>query len=382
MGIGLGERFRLLAVAFASQMEAAHGHVEVALNHSEATPGHATALSALVRQHQRNRREYLTYRLLDRPWLLPVSSLIDWINWLDGVIMAEGLARAGAAALQRLSITVTVDIPDETRRLLQAGSGALLVGDHPEFGGLDLLAVSSALSPFLSGDTLRFQGLFLLAGLGPGFAGHLFPVFIPSAAPDRIERRRQRFTGQGGPPSAAIKALMPPLSAPEAARRTRAAVEQLCAFWLTGGQVIVFPGGGGGAGAPWYPGIGRILLAATAHTAAHAAANHTATTDSASGGRQLAPALVFFHVRGASTWLFARPPLVAPYHPVRILAARHRPRLHVSLSVPLAVETVMPPASHRAVSRHGACALHLEATYRAWVRTISEGKFNRRLSNS
>lgn len=371
MGIGLGERFRLLAVAFASQMEAAHGHVEVALNHSEAAPGHATALSALVRQHQRNRREYLTYRLLDRPWLLPVSSLIDWINWLDGVIMAEGLARAGAAALQRLSITVTVDIPDETRRLLQARGGAILVGDHPEFGGLDLLAVSTALSTFLSGDTLRFQGLFLLAGLGPGFASHLFPVFIPAAASDRIERRRQRFTGQGGPPSAAIKALMPSLTAPEAARRTRTALEQLCTHWFTGGQVIVFPGGGGGAGAPWYPGIGRILLAA---------ADHTVTADSASGGRRPTPALLFFHVRGATTWLFARPPLVAPYHPARILAARHRPRLHVSLSAPLAVETLMPPASDRTVSRHGACTRHLEATYRAWVRTISEGKFNRRLA--
>lgn len=319
MAAEVRRRLCLLGPAFADQVESAPG----------------SALAALKAQHLRNRRESLSYRLCDRPWLLPLSSFITWVEWLDRQILTEGLAEASRRALDRLGLTVERVLPAETRAFLEGGGGVLLAGDHPAFA-LDLLAVSACLSPQLPADRLRFQGLHLLAGLGPGFASCLFPVTITRAASDRIEQRRHRYTDQGGPPASVLKTFMPDLSREEAARRTRRALRQLVDYWVTGGSVIVFPGGGGGAGAPWYPSLGRLIADALTRPD-HARA-----------------AVVFFYLEGADDRLLWRPPLVSPYHPGILLRSRRLrsskggpsdngcPPLRVTLSSPRELRSFLP----------------------------------------
>src|SRR4030042_483163 len=71
------------------------------------------ALEAMLKIHQLNREQGFLYRLLDHPWLVPLSSFLGGIKALSDEIEANGITTASVALFQRMGVRLNVVFPQK-----------------------------------------------------------------------------------------------------------------------------------------------------------------------------------------------------------------------------------------------------------------------------
>ncbi len=76
------------------------------------------ALEAMLKVHRRNREESLLYRFLDRPWLLPLSSLLEGLRAFSDEIEDNGVAAASADLFRKMGVRLQVELAPQAQSML------------------------------------------------------------------------------------------------------------------------------------------------------------------------------------------------------------------------------------------------------------------------
>lgn len=277
---------------------------------------HPATLAVLREKHDRNRRESLFYRLIDRRWLVPLSSLVELCEAASKHIAEQGLFRGCRTEVERFGIRLEVEVSDEARRLFESNEPILFVGNHPCIWGPDFWAVAASLDQLCP----QRRGLVMLTwslvtALVPGLGPYHEPVAVTARG---IERFTHDDFGTGDNRPAASERLFrnwsPDILVAKSRRQTYEALEELARRWVENEHILIFPTGGAGTQAVWFAGVGRIVRFAA---------------ETLDGRTPYDPHIVFFRLKGASDFLMARPPLLASWHPARLLSLFRRQRVVV-----------------------------------------------------
>ena len=296
------------AVAFRERVQA-----DLESGQLQVYPG---TLDLLDEKNARNRRESLFYRLIDRPSLVPLSSLLALGRSASDHIIEYGLFRGCREEVDRFGIRIDVELSEEARRLFESDEPIFFVGNHPCIWGPDFWAVAASLERLCR----HRRGLVMLTwsmvtALCPGLAPYSEPVAVTARG---IERFTHDETGVSDNRLAASEKLFhswsPDIPMVQSRKRTYAALEKLATRWVGNEHILIFPTGGAGTAALWFSGVGRIL-----RFAAERLGEDTPTD----------PHVVFFRLQGASDFLMCRPPFLAPWHPARLLTLFRRQRIVV-----------------------------------------------------
>lgn len=145
------------------------------------------ALEAMLKVHRVNREESFLYRLLDRPWLLPLSTFLEGIKAFSDQIEGKGIAAASAKLFRKMGVHIKVNLLPQVRSILEKKYPILLAGEHLSRLGFDFFAIATSLGSFWrGGKELRLLALPSVMGICPGLRHWVFneqtdPNPLPSA---------------------------------------------------------------------------------------------------------------------------------------------------------------------------------------------------------
>lgn len=275
-----------------------------------------TTLQLLHELHARNRRRSFFYRLVDRPWLLPLSSFLELCQRASDQIAEHGLFTGCRMEVERFRIRLEIDVSDEAKQVFASNEPVLFVGDHPCIWGPDFWSIAASLEKLCP----RRKGLLLLTwtvvtAICPGLAPYSVPVVVTARD---IERFTHDETGVADNRPAGADALFRAWSADIPVARSReqtyAALEDMARRWVGGEHALIFPTGGAGTKARWFSGVGRVARFAAEML------DESAPTD---------PQIMFFHLKGATDFLLLSPPLISRCSPARLVGLLFRRRIAI-----------------------------------------------------
>jgi len=275
----------------------------------------APTLALLREAHERNRRRDLLYRLLDRRSLLPLTAFLELCQEASDEIARHGFFHGCRREVERFRIALEVTVSDPARRLFESGAPILFTGSHPCLWGPDLWAVAAALDTLCPGRRdFLFLTWTLVTALCPALGPYSAPVVVTSRDFDRFTHD-ERHVADDRPmgAEALFREFTPDVPVPASRRANYQALRRMARHWLDGGHALIFPTGGAGTRALWFSGIGRVARFASEMLDGHAPDPH----------------IVFFRLEGAHDFLMLAPPLLAPWHPARLLALGRRRRIAI-----------------------------------------------------
>ena len=263
-------------------------------------------LAALIEAHKRNRRRDWLYRLIDQPWLLPLSNFADLCQRAGDQIAEHGLFRGARMEVDRFDIRLDVEVSDEAQRLFDSNEPFLLVGNHPCIWGPDFWAVAASLENLCpQRDGLLLLMWTVVTALCPGLAAYSEPVVVTSRD---IESFTHDQSGASDNRTAGTESLFrswsPDIPVAQTREQTYTALHDMAQRWVDGEHVMIFPTGGAGTQALWFGGVGRVI-----RFAAEMMDDRTATD----------PHILFFRLKGATDFLMLWPPLLSRWHPARLV---------------------------------------------------------------
>ncbi len=256
------------------------------------------ALEAMLKVHRRNREESLLYRFLDRPWLLPLSSLLGGLRAFSDDIEGNGVADASANLFRQMGVRLQVELAPQARSILEDKHPILLVGEHPANMGFDYFAVAASLAGFWQDKTEpRLLAIAMTTGMCPGLRHSVFPTVTTR------DKEIQFLADEIG-----ARRKLVPFWAPEVEREralyiTTHSMDEAVSYWLNGGHILIFPDAGR-RDKKWFPGIGRIVLEALRGL------DREGDVD---------PYILFFYLKGAKDYLMLNRPFVSRAHPARLI---------------------------------------------------------------
>jgi hypothetical protein len=256
------------------------------------------ALEAMLEVHRRNREESFLYRLLDRPWLLPLSSVLEGLRAFSEEIENKGIAAASVDLLRKTGVRLKVDLTPQVRSILEKKHPILLAGEHPSYFGFDLFAIAVSLLDFWQDkNEPRLLALAMTTGICPGLQHSVFPIAFPR------DRMVQFLARELGNPERLARAWAPEFDRQQALYITNSSLDEMVNYWLGGGHILIFPDGGV-KDRHWFFGIGRIILE---------------TLRRLDRDSDVDPYILFFCLKGAKDYLILNRPFVSSIQPARLI---------------------------------------------------------------
>ena len=287
-----------------------------------------TPLEVLLEMHRKNRQESFVYRLIDRRWLLPVSSFLEQCKALDKDIKEKGIFEGSKRFLGKLGLQLKIVINRDVRDFLSKDFPFLFVGEHPSALGFDFFAFTASMADiYYKTDNFRFLGWLLARGIIPSFERWILPV---SVTPDEFEKPSKN-QGHFGPFADWVQACALPIDRHQSARFNKISIKTFVQSWVDGNRVLLFPDGGATTLPVWRPGLGWIVIE---------------TIKNLKQKSQRDFYVLFFRVEGADDRLVLNPPIIARYHPFRLLFRPKRKSIVVKYGIPVRLNELQSTLSH------------------------------------
>ncbi len=298
------------------------------LNTLEEGASTKTPLELLLEVHRKNRQESFFYRLVDRRWILPVTSFLNQCRSLNEDIKEKGIFEGSKRFLEKLGLQLKVVINRDAKNFLSKDFPLLLVGEHPSALGFDFFALAASMAEISNRtDNFRFLGWLLARGIIPSFQSWIFPVSvtkeefgIPSKNP-----------GHFGPFADWVQACALPIDRYQSARFNTTSIKTFAQSWINGNHVLLFPDGGATALPVWRPGLGWIVT-------------EVVKTLEQKSRRDFY--ILFFRVEGADDRMVLNPPFIARYHPFRLIFRPKRKSIVVRYGIPIHLNELQNTFSH------------------------------------
>lgn len=286
------------------------------LNALERGTSTKTPLEVLLEMHRKNRQESFFYRLVDRRWILPVTSFLNQCKSLNEDIKKKGIFEGSKRFLEKLGLQLKVVINRDAKNFLSKNFPLLLIGEHPSALGFDFFALAASMADISNRtDNFHFLGWLLARGIIPSFQSWIFPVSVTAEEFGTPPKNHGHF----GPFADWVQACALPINRYQSARFNKTSIKAFAQSWINGNRVLLFPDGGTAALPVWRPGLGWIVIEAVKNLRES----------------QRDFYILFFRVEGANDRMVLNPPLIARYHPFRLIFRPKRKSMVVRYGTPI-----------------------------------------------